>query len=212
MNDNIGLKIKEIRKEKKLTQSQLAKLINKSVITVRKWESGERTPNIDTIKQIATALDVPTFRITNEREVMDLFAGTNGLEFHTVQEILNDNSLTEETRKSSIDLLLKSKSLRIARELFKLYGYKVDLSCGPMVFIQRFDTKKDVAKMTFEEFEEIANAVEFSISSLVFKSINDFSISEEDFKKSSRYKPNDDILEIPAFLKNFIKEGEKDDE
>lgn len=56
---NIGENIKKYRKEKKLTQPQLASLINKSESSVRKYENGEVTPSMDILKQIADILDLP---------------------------------------------------------------------------------------------------------------------------------------------------------
>lgn len=56
---NIGENIKRYRKEKKLTQQQLADQINKSTITVRKYEANDTLPPIDVLGDIATVLQVP---------------------------------------------------------------------------------------------------------------------------------------------------------
>ncbi|MBE6047324.1 MAG: helix-turn-helix transcriptional regulator [Clostridium sp.] len=59
-NTNIlGQKIKETRKEKKLTQKALAELIGKSPEAVRKYETGERQPPISVLYDICDALGVP---------------------------------------------------------------------------------------------------------------------------------------------------------
>ena len=54
---NIGKKIKAIRKEKKLTQKELGNLINKSEISIRKYEANGNVP-LDVIIDIAKALNV----------------------------------------------------------------------------------------------------------------------------------------------------------
>lgn len=54
----IGEKIKEQRKWKGLTQQQLAKESNISVMSVRRYESGEREPTQEVIKMIAQVLDI----------------------------------------------------------------------------------------------------------------------------------------------------------
>lgn len=54
----IGQNIKKYRKEKKLTQKELALIIGKKEITVRKYESGDITLNVDMLQPIATALSV----------------------------------------------------------------------------------------------------------------------------------------------------------
>lgn len=55
---NIGENIKKYRKENGLTQTQLSKLSNVPVITLGRYERGERIPNIDILQKIAKALDV----------------------------------------------------------------------------------------------------------------------------------------------------------
>lgn len=56
---NIGKNIKKYRKEKGMTQKELAEKINKSTITIRKYEANDTTPPIDVLGQIATILQVP---------------------------------------------------------------------------------------------------------------------------------------------------------
>lgn len=53
-----GNKIKNIRKEKNITQAKLAKIAGISEISIRKYEAGERFPKLDTVRKIAVALDV----------------------------------------------------------------------------------------------------------------------------------------------------------
>lgn len=55
----LGDNIKRIRKSKGLTQSQLSEKLKVAEVTIRKWEKGEREPNLETIRKIANALDVP---------------------------------------------------------------------------------------------------------------------------------------------------------
>ena len=54
----IGEKIKEQRKWKGLTQQQLANDSNISVMSVRRYESGEREPTQEVVKIIAQVLDI----------------------------------------------------------------------------------------------------------------------------------------------------------
>lgn len=56
---HVGDRIKEMRKNKKVTQKELAKRIQKSERMVQKYESGEVSPPLDVIEKIADALDVP---------------------------------------------------------------------------------------------------------------------------------------------------------
>lgn len=54
---DLGSKIKTLRKEKKLTQKELGKLIGKSEISVRKYEASSNVP-LDVIMDIAKVLDI----------------------------------------------------------------------------------------------------------------------------------------------------------
>ena len=59
---NIGKKIKNIRKSKKITQKQLGEMVGKSEISIRKYESQGNIP-LDVRLDIAKVLDI---------DVMDL--------------------------------------------------------------------------------------------------------------------------------------------
>ena len=58
MNLTLGERIRTLRKGK-MTQAQLAEAIGLSEITIRRWESGERTPDVKEVQNIAQVLDVP---------------------------------------------------------------------------------------------------------------------------------------------------------
>ena len=50
---NIGINIYTLRKEKKITQAQLAEKLGVSVQAISKWERGESIPDVMVLKQIA---------------------------------------------------------------------------------------------------------------------------------------------------------------
>ena len=52
-------RIQAFRKEKGLSQAQLAEKAGISEISIRKYENGERNPKIETLGKIAMALNVP---------------------------------------------------------------------------------------------------------------------------------------------------------
>lgn len=58
MSNNIGLNIKKYRKEKGLTQTELADKLGKTLRTVQKYENGEILPSINNVYEIAKALEV----------------------------------------------------------------------------------------------------------------------------------------------------------
>lgn len=63
---NIGEKIKLLRKEKGLTQKQLAELIHKSEITVRKYEANDISLTVDVFIDILNVLDSKLIIETND--------------------------------------------------------------------------------------------------------------------------------------------------
>ena len=68
-NKQIGLRIRTARKEKGLNQTELANLLDKSLRTTQKYESGEIEVSIATINAIAKVLDCPsTYLIGYELE------------------------------------------------------------------------------------------------------------------------------------------------
>ena len=51
-------RIAELRKNKQISQEQLADILNTSRQAVSKWERGESLPDIDKLKDLATYFDV----------------------------------------------------------------------------------------------------------------------------------------------------------
>lgn len=58
----LGNRLKQARKEKGLSQEELANLIGLKVGTLSKYEQGDRTPGIGKLQLIAKALDCDTSR------------------------------------------------------------------------------------------------------------------------------------------------------
>lgn len=61
---NIGENIKKYRKQKKMTQPELAAMIGKSESSIRKYENGSVTPDIETIQNIANSLNTDIYSLT----------------------------------------------------------------------------------------------------------------------------------------------------
>ncbi|WP_440896812.1 helix-turn-helix domain-containing protein [Amphibacillus sp. Q70] len=54
----IGIKIKELRKSKKMTQKTLADILNVTPQAVSKWERNESTPDIETLIKLSNYFDI----------------------------------------------------------------------------------------------------------------------------------------------------------
>ena len=59
----LGLKIKELRKQKKFTQEKLAEMLDLDIGYISKLEVGRNFPTIGTLERIANALDVELYEI-----------------------------------------------------------------------------------------------------------------------------------------------------
>jgi transcriptional regulator with XRE-family HTH domain len=56
----IGERIKELRVQKKLTQSDLAKLVKLTYIQIGRYEGNKSNPSADVLQRLASALDTTT--------------------------------------------------------------------------------------------------------------------------------------------------------
>ena len=65
---NIGLNISNLRKEKNLTQEELAKLINVSPKTISSYETNRSIPNIEILILLSKVLDTSINDILNLKE------------------------------------------------------------------------------------------------------------------------------------------------
>lgn len=67
----LGLKIKEFRKQKKLTQEQLAEVLDLDIGYISKLEVGRNFPTIGTLEKIAQALDVELYELFQYTGIKD---------------------------------------------------------------------------------------------------------------------------------------------
>ena len=65
MQMTLGEKIRKARKGK-MTQAELAEAIGVHEMTIRRWELGERSPNIGALQKIANVLSIPLIELTDD--------------------------------------------------------------------------------------------------------------------------------------------------
>ena len=58
--------IRRNRKSKGLTQAQFAELLDMSEMTIRRWESGDRSPRMEELQKISQVLGVPINELLDE--------------------------------------------------------------------------------------------------------------------------------------------------
>jgi len=66
-----GKKLQELRKQKGLTQEQLAKSLYVSRTAISKWESGRGYPSIESLKQIAKTFDITVDTLLSGDELLN---------------------------------------------------------------------------------------------------------------------------------------------
>lgn len=65
---NIGERLKKYRKEKRMTQKDVADRAGVTVTSVSRWENGEREPTFRDVEKIAEALGVTMEELTREQK------------------------------------------------------------------------------------------------------------------------------------------------
>lgn len=102
-------RLKELRKRKKLTQTELGEIMNVSYKTVGSWERGERQPSYETAKMIADYFEVSTDYLlgnnvpdwASDDDVVDLYKMLES----NVNMAYGGENLTEEEKQRVKDVL-----------------------------------------------------------------------------------------------------------
>ena len=126
---NIGDNIKKYRKEIKITQQQLADKIEKSINTVKKYESGYTSPPLPVIKDIAEALMVST---TDLIPISEKNSGNLDKRNSIIYELgLLKGMVNNEDQRRKIDHIYKlyrdRTSLDMLKELIESLNYDYDV-------------------------------------------------------------------------------------
>lgn len=102
-------RLKELRKRRKLTQTELGEIMNVSYKTVGSWERGERQPSYETAKKIADYFEVSTDYLlgnnvpdwASDDDVVDLYEMLDS----NVNMAYGGENLTEEEKQRVKDVL-----------------------------------------------------------------------------------------------------------
>ena len=90
-------RIARLRKSKGLNQKQLAERLDVSVDSVRRWEQGKRSPNVDMLNKLAQVLDSTVSYIS--RETDDAYSSTSqGSKGISELTPISERSVTEKDR------------------------------------------------------------------------------------------------------------------
>lgn len=118
---NIGQKIKEVRKQKSLTQKELGKRAGISQQQIAQYENGKLKPKIETIDKIAVALGVDASDLLGYQTIVrnnHVYSGTPyAVEiFNKIADIADEKTdLLKQTINSSINLLNQKGQVMVAK-------------------------------------------------------------------------------------------------
>ena len=107
--DSFGQKLALLRKEKKLSQTELAKNLNTSISVISRYERDEMTPSIDAAKRLAAILDTTVGYLLGETENADIFKNPDMLE--RFKDILSFSKDQQEHIFFALDAMIKSVKL-----------------------------------------------------------------------------------------------------
>ena len=132
---NIGLFLKELRKEKNLTQEQLAEKFNISSRSVSRWETGTNLPDLSILVELADFYDVDIREIINGERKNEMNKET--------KETLN--KVAEYAEQNTLNLKKKMAGNCASALLLLIFCVILDLTNGFNGFIadKPFDNLMD---------------------------------------------------------------------
>ncbi|MDE6292522.1 MAG: helix-turn-helix domain-containing protein, partial [Bacilli bacterium] len=110
--EKIGKLIVELRREKNLTQEQLAEKIGVTDKSISRWENGKTMPDISMLSILASELDCTIQELLNGRkmtkeELLDLRETINNLvEYESDRQVKNDRKFNKYNTISFITLTM----------------------------------------------------------------------------------------------------------
>ena len=114
--------IRTLRKRRGLTQEQLAEQLGISVMTVRRWEWGERVPNADDLKKASQVLDVPVTDLMEDSDALHIMASVDTESVKPVQATMrkSGNMLVYERNGERMELPPTEESYAIFRDIARM--------------------------------------------------------------------------------------------
>ncbi len=107
-----GKRLRDCRKEKGLSQNEVAKLLNTNHSVIGKYERDDVKPSIDVAKRLADLLDTTVAYLIGETEANELFKDIDML-----RRLKDINNLPEKDKLAilyNLDALLRDAKTRLA--------------------------------------------------------------------------------------------------
>jgi transcriptional regulator with XRE-family HTH domain len=107
-----GKRLRDCRKEKGLSQNEVAKLLNTNHSVIGKYERDDVNPSIDAVKRLAELLDTTVSYLVGEANTNGLFKNADML-----RRLKDINELPDQDREAilyNVDALLRDAKTRLA--------------------------------------------------------------------------------------------------
>lgn len=130
---SVGENIKALRKNKGLSQKQLADEVELSEITIRRYEKGINDPTTEVVNKIAEALGVPVNMILLGKDVTSIIEeAANKSANHIVDDIY---PLVEYVNQNRFDGKYNVKEVFSSSELIDLGGLIDDIVSNRLIHV-----------------------------------------------------------------------------
>ena len=124
-----GVFLKELRKEKNITQEQLAEKMGVARRTVSRWETGANMPDMDIL------IDISDFYGVDLREILDGERKSDHMDKETKETVLKVAEYENEGKKRNAVVVIVYSSLGIIALLANLFMNMIDM---PDTFLTGF--------------------------------------------------------------------------
>jgi transcriptional regulator with XRE-family HTH domain len=107
-----GKRLRDCRKEKELSQNEVAKLLKTNHSVIGKYERDDVNPSIDAVKRLAELLDTTVAYLVGEADTNELFKNSDML-----RRLKDINELPEQDKEAilyNLDALLRDAKTRLA--------------------------------------------------------------------------------------------------
>ncbi len=95
----LGQKISKIRKEKKLSQSDIAQVVGVSRDAISKYERGDIVPSVENAKKIAEVLSVSLNYLVSENDVQEVIDNS------MIQRVREIQKLSENDQNTIVNVI-----------------------------------------------------------------------------------------------------------
>ena len=200
--EKIGKFIQERRKEKKLTQEELAEKLSVNNKTISRWENGKNMPDVSMFKPLCQILEISVEELINGEK-----SNEENLKVSYEKAIINtlDNNIKNQRKISKLKrylILLTIIIFLLILSLFTFYRMKY-----PKIDIYSLNILNDEENKLNEEFSIKDNKIYFfGISSLQISDINN---NYFDLKSALTYKQLT-IDDLKKYLEMQTKNGNLD--